>query len=153
MSSNFLSSGFNAVPLRFGSRAGGDYVIDFAALCYSKLQKPTTGTDLPNVCPEGYNHMTLPVRDMHEAKRFFVTALGGTVAFERPAHITVIVGGAKWLVVGDGGWTEADAEYPHYTLLVKAADLIPLRQRLENYAVPTSEVWSRNGNDTAVLSP
>ena len=46
--------------------------------------------------------MTLPVRDMHEAKRFFVTALGGTVAFERPAHITVIVGGAKWLVVGDG---------------------------------------------------
>ncbi len=81
----FCPSGFNAVPLRFGSRAGGDYVIDFAALCYSKLQKPAPGTDLPAVGPGGYNHMTLPVRDMHEAKRFFVAALGGTVAFERPA--------------------------------------------------------------------
>ena len=147
----FCPSGFNAVPLRFGSRAGGDYVIDFAALCYSKLQKPTTGTDLPNVGPEGYNHMTLPVRDMHEAKRFFVTALGGTVAFERPEHITVIVGGAEiGLSSETGGWTEADAEYPHYTLLVKAADLIPLKQHLENYAVPTSDLWSRNGSDTAM---
>lgn len=147
----FCPSGFNAVPLRFGSRAGGDYVIDFAALCYSKLQKPAPGTDLPAVGPGGYNHMTLPVRDMHEAKRFFVAALGGTVAFERPEHITVIVGGAEiGLSSESGGWTAADAEYPHYTLLVKSADMIPLKQRLETYAVPTSDLWSRNGSDTAM---
>lgn len=147
----FCPSGFNAVPLRFGSRAGGDYVIDFAGLCYSKLQKPAPGTDLPTVGPGGYNHMTLPVRDMHEAKRFFVAALGGTVAFERPEHITVIVGGAEiGLSSESGGWTAADAEYPHYTLLVKSADMIPLKQRLETYAVPTSDLWSRNGSDTAM---
>ncbi len=147
----FCPSGFNAVPLRFGSRAGGDYVIDFAALCYSKLQKPAPGTDLPAVGPGGYNHMTLPVRDMHEAKRFFVAALGGTVAFERPEHITVIVGGAEIGLSSEAeGWTAADAEYPHYTLLVKSADMIPLKQRLETYAVPTSDLWSRNGSDTAM---
>ncbi len=147
----FCPSGFNAVPLRFGSRAGGDYVIDFAALCYSKLQKPAPGTDLPAVGPRGYNHMTLPVRDMHEAKRFFVAALGGTVAFERPQHITVIVGGAEIGLSSEAeGWTAADAEYPHYTLLVKSADMIPLKQRLETYAIPTSDLWSRNGSDTAM---
>jgi catechol 2,3-dioxygenase-like lactoylglutathione lyase family enzyme len=95
--------------------------------------------------------MTLPVRDMHEAKRFFVGALGGTVAFERPEHITVIVGGAEiGLSSESGGWTAADAEYPHYTLFVKSADMIPLKQRLETYAVPTSDLWSRNGSDTAM---
>ena len=29
--------------------------------------------------------------------------------------------------------------------LVKSADMIPLKQRLESYAVPTSDLWSRNG--------
>jgi catechol 2,3-dioxygenase-like lactoylglutathione lyase family enzyme len=147
----FCPSGFNAVPLRLGSRAGGDYVIDFAALGYSKLQTPVTEAQLPKVGPGGYNHMTLPVRDMHEAKRFFVTALGGTVAFERPEHITVIVGGAEIGLSSEaGGWTAADAEYPHYTFFVKSEDLIPLKQRLENYRVPTSDVWSRNGIDAAM---
>lgn len=95
--------------------------------------------------------MTLPMRDMHEAKRFFVNVLGGTVAFERPEHITVIVGGAEiGLSPEAGGWTAADAEYPHYTFLVKSADLIPLRERVESYGVPTSEVWSRNGTDAAM---
>ena len=95
--------------------------------------------------------MTLPVRDMHEAKRFFVAALGGTVAFERPQHITVIVGGAEiGLSSESGGWTAADAEYPHYTLLVKSADMIPLRERVESYGVPTSDVWSRNGIDAVM---
>lgn len=147
----FCPSGFNAVPLRLGSRAGGDYVIDFAALCYDKLQRPAPETELPNVGPGGYNHMTLPVRDMYEAKRFFTTVLGGTVAFERPEHITVIVGGAEIGLSGEaGGWTAADAEYPHYTFFVKAEDLIPLRERLESYGVPTSAVWSRNGTDAAM---
>jgi catechol 2,3-dioxygenase-like lactoylglutathione lyase family enzyme len=145
----FCPSGFNAVPLRLGHRAGGDYVIDFASLCYGALRAPATNTaELPNVRPGGYNHMTLPVRDMHEAKRFFVAALGGTVALERPAHITVVVGGAEiGLSSETRGWTAADAEYPHYTFLVVPQDLAALKQRIEAYDVPTSEIWSRNGSD------
>jgi catechol 2,3-dioxygenase-like lactoylglutathione lyase family enzyme len=147
----FCPSGFNAVPLRLGHRAGGDYVIDFAALCYSALQMPAAGdAPLPNAWPKGYNHMTLPVRDMRAAKRFFVAVLGGTVAFERPAHITVVVGGAEiGLSTETRGWTAADAEYPHYTFFVKPDDLASLKQRLEAYGVPTSDIWSRNGTDAA----
>jgi catechol 2,3-dioxygenase-like lactoylglutathione lyase family enzyme len=148
----FCPSGFNAVPLRLGHRAGGDYVVDFAALCYRALQTPAAGeARLPNVRPKGYNHMTLPVRDMHEAKRFFVAALGGKVAFERPEHITVIVGGAEIGLSSEaGGWTAADAEYPHYTFSVKLHDLAPLKQRLQAYGIPTSEVWTRDGLDAAI---
>lgn len=148
----FCPSGFNAAPLRLGHRAGGDYVIDFAALCYRALQTPAAGeARLPNVRPKGYNHMTLPVRDMHEAKRFFVATLGGTVAFERPAHITVIVGGAEiGLSSESGGWTAADAEYPHYTFFAKPEDLAAVKRRIEAHGVPTSATWSRKGSDAAV---
>ena len=148
----FCPSGFNAVPLRLGHRAGGDYVIDFAALCYSALQAPAANdVQLPNVRPKGYNHMTVPVRDMHEGKRFFVAVLGGTVAFERPAHVTVVVGGAEiGLSSETRGWTAADAEYPHYTFFVKPEDLAPLGQQLEAYGIPTSDIWSRNGSDAAL---
>jgi catechol 2,3-dioxygenase-like lactoylglutathione lyase family enzyme len=148
----FCPSGFNAVPLRLGHRAGGDYVIDFAALCYNSLQDPTAGdAPLTNAHPKGYNHMTLPVSDMHEAKRFFVAVLGGTVALERPAHITVVVGGAEIGLSSEaGGWTAANAEYPHYTFLVKPHDLAPVKHRLESYGVPTSEVWTRDRLDAAI---
>src|SRR5678815_2157447 len=70
---------------------------------------------------------------------------------DRPAHITVIVGGAEIGLSSEaGGWTASDVEYPHYTFFVKSEDLIPLKQRLENYRVPTSDVWSRNGIDAAM---
>lgn len=148
----FCPSGFNAVPLRLGHRAGGDYVIDFAALCYSALQAPASNrAELPNVRLGGYNHMTLPVSDMHEGKRFFVAVLGGRVAFERPAHVTVVVGGAEiGLSPETRGWTAADAEYPHYTFLVRPEDLAALKQRIETFGVPASEIWSRNGSDAAL---
>jgi catechol 2,3-dioxygenase-like lactoylglutathione lyase family enzyme len=147
----FCPSGFNAVPLRLGHRAGGDYRIDFPALCYSTLRMPASQTNLPAVYPKGYNHMTLPVRDMHEGKRFFVATLGGRVALERPAHITAVVGGAEVGLSSEaGGWTAPDAEYPHYTFFVRSHDLIPLKQRLESYGVPTSEIWTRNGTDAAI---
>jgi catechol 2,3-dioxygenase-like lactoylglutathione lyase family enzyme len=148
----FCPSGFNAVPLRLGHRAGGDYVIDFARLCYDALTtQPVDNAQLPNVQPKGYNHMTLPVRDMREAKRFFVSALGGTVAFERPEHITVVVGGGEiGLSSETRGWTAADAEYPHYTFLVQPEDLAALKRQIEGHGVPTSDIWSRNGSDAAI---
>ena len=71
--------------------------------------------------------------------------------FELPDHVTVVVGGVE---IGqsttDRGWTAPDAEYPHYTLLVKPADLLPLKERLESFGVPTHEIWTRNGTDAAM---
>ncbi len=147
----FCPSGFNAAPLKLGARAGGDYVIDFASLCYSSLQLPSNEAELPKVRPGGFNHMTLPVRDMYEGKRFWLATLGGKVALELPDHITVLVGGAEvGMATTTHGWTAADAEYPHYTFLVKPEDLVPLKGRLGTYGIPTSEIWTRNGADTAM---
>jgi catechol 2,3-dioxygenase-like lactoylglutathione lyase family enzyme len=148
----FCPSGFNAVPLRLGHRAGGDYVIDFPGLCYDRLRPLAKGNaNLPKVRPGGFNHMTLPFRDIQEGKRFFIEVVGATLAFELPDHVTVRLGGAE---VGMGrqayGATPADAEYPHYTCLVKPDHLVPLKQRLAEHRVPTSEVWSRDGVDAAM---
>jgi catechol 2,3-dioxygenase-like lactoylglutathione lyase family enzyme len=149
----FCPSGFTAVPLRLGHRAGGDYVIDFSSLCYSQLREPTAKqVDIPNVRPGGFNHMTLPTRDMDESKRFFVEILGATVELERADHVTLRVGGADigFARNGTSGWTAADAEYPHYTFLVRPEDLLPLKERLESYGVPTHDVWTQNGMDAAM---
>lgn len=147
----YCAEGFDAVPLKLGARAGGDYVIDFAALNYRSLQPPADRSKLPKGRPVGYNHMTLPVRDMHEGKRFWVAVVGGSVLFELPDHVTVVLGGAE---IGqsttDSGWTSPDAEYPHYTLLVKPAVLIPLKERLKSYGIPTHDIWTRNGTDAAM---
>jgi catechol 2,3-dioxygenase-like lactoylglutathione lyase family enzyme len=149
----FCPSGFTGVPLRLGHRAGGDYVIDFPSLCYSQLHEPSANqVDIPKVRPGGFNHMTLPTRDMDEAKRFFVEVLGATVELERPDHVTLRIGSADigFARNGTSGWTAAEAEYPHYTFLVKPEDLVPLKQRLESYGVPTHDVWTRNGVDAAM---
>ena len=147
----YCGEGFNAVPLKLGARAGGDFVIDFDALNYRSLQPPADKTKLPKVRPEGFNHMTLPVRDMQEGKRFWVSAVGGTVLFELPDHVTVVVGGEQiGQSTAKSGWTAPDAEYPHYTLLVKPEALIPLKERLESYGVPTHDIWTRNGTDAAI---
>jgi catechol 2,3-dioxygenase-like lactoylglutathione lyase family enzyme len=145
----FCDSGFNALPLRIGARAGGDYAIDFPALRYDALKSPTTSP--PKVRAADFNHMTLPVRDLPEAKRFWMEVFGGTLTVNNPSHATVVVGGAE---VGnaplDGGWTAPDAEYPHYTFLVEPDDLLPLKEHLDSYGVPTAEVCTRNGTDASM---
>src|SRR5262249_53251903 len=90
----YCRNGLPSMTVRLGHRAGGDYVIDFPSLCYSALQPPADkGVSLPDVRPQGFNHMTVPVRDMYESKRFFVEVLGGVVVLDLPEHITTRVGG------------------------------------------------------------
>jgi len=147
----YCPGGFTAVPLRYGARAGGDYVIDFAALCYDRLKPPAANAELPRNLPGGFNHMTLPVRNMVEGKRFWVAVMGGKPVLELPDHITVELGGCPvGMADNRGGWTEPENEYPHYTFFVNPEDLLPLKESLAAYAVPTSEIWTRNGADAAL---
>jgi len=146
----FCPEGETGLRLRIGHRAGGDYVIPFPTLVYRELKEPTTAP--PKIDRLGYNHMTLPSKDLEQSKRFLTEVFGGEVVIDNPSHVTVVVGGAE---IGngkqpEGGWTEPDAEYPHYTLNVDPEDLLPLKERLEHYGVPTSEVYTRNGTDAAI---
>jgi catechol 2,3-dioxygenase-like lactoylglutathione lyase family enzyme len=125
-------------------------VIPFPSLVYRELKEPTA--EPPKIDRLGYNHMTIPSKDLEQSKRFLTEVFGGEVAIDNPSHVTVVVGGSE---IGngkqpEGGWTAPDAEYPHYTLSVGPEDLVPLKKRLESYGVPTSDVFTRNGKDAAI---
>ena len=114
----YCPEGDTGIPLRIGQRAGGDYVIPFRTLVYADLGQPASTP--PAIPMLGFDHMTLPSKDLGESKRFLAEIFGGEVTINNPSHVTVVVGGAQ---IGNGGplkngWPAPDVEYPHYTLLV-----------------------------------
>jgi catechol 2,3-dioxygenase-like lactoylglutathione lyase family enzyme len=142
----YCPKGFKDLPLRRGGRAGGDFFIDFPALGYKELRTLPSGAEAPKARVAGFNHMTIPVRDMYEGKRFLMEVLGGDLVLELPDHITVAVGGAQiGMAPMTAGWTAYDAEFPHYAFFVDPEDMAPLKERLEAYGVPTHDIWTRNG--------
>lgn len=142
----YCPKGFKALPLRRGGRASGDFFVNFPALCYRELRTPPSSAEVSKARVAGFNHMTIPVRDMYEGKRFLTEVLGGDVVLELPDHITVAVGGAQiGMAPTAGGWTAYDAEFPHYAFFVNPEDMVPLQERLDLYGVPTHDIWTRNG--------
>jgi extradiol dioxygenase family protein len=99
--------------------------------------------------PAGFNHLSIPVKDVKQSMRFFMEVLGAEPIFEleEQRFAEVRCGG---MVIGlsqqGGGWTGHDAEFPHYGLLVDAGDMWPLKERLEAHGVPTHPIWTRNGS-------
>jgi catechol 2,3-dioxygenase-like lactoylglutathione lyase family enzyme len=104
----------------------------------SDSTKPKLGT---------FNHASIPVRDLNEAKRFYTEVLGGEVALEpAPGFAEVRLGGA---IIGlseqKSGWTGPNAEYPHYAFTMAAEDFYPFIEQLKAHGVPTHQPWTRHG--------
>jgi len=103
----------------------------------------------PGLAPKvgSFSHLSLPCRDLEEAKEFFTQVLGAKVILERKdaPFVEVVLGG---VIVGlsrqPGGWTAPDAEFPHYAFYIDAANMLPLKQRLESFAIPTHPPYTRN---------
>ncbi|MBM2810393.1 MAG: hypothetical protein HW416_1152 [Chloroflexi bacterium] len=96
--------------------------------------------------PAGFHHVSVPVKDLKQAQRFFIDVMGGEFIFDAGGFAEVRCGG---MVIGfsqaDGGWTAPDAEFPHYAFLIDAEDMWPMKARLEANGVPTHAIWTRNG--------
>ena len=97
--------------------------------------------------PARFHHISIPVKDVKQSVRFFMSVLGAEDfgdrgAFAEVKFADVILG----LSSQKGGWTAPDAEFPHYAFAVEAADLWPLKERLEAHGVPTHAIWTRNGH-------
>jgi extradiol dioxygenase family protein len=96
--------------------------------------------------PAGFNHLSIPVKDVKQSLRFFIECLGAKWLQEQEGFAEVRCGG---MIIGlskqPGGWTAPDAEFPHYGLLIDANDMWPLKERLEAHGVPTHPIWTRNG--------
>lgn len=96
--------------------------------------------------PARFHHISIPVKDMKQAIRFYTTVLGAEFLWEveqfaEVKFADVILG----ISPQKGGWTAPDAEFPHYAFAVEAEDLWPLKERLEAHGVPTHPIWTRNG--------
>jgi catechol 2,3-dioxygenase-like lactoylglutathione lyase family enzyme len=133
-----------ADQLPVGAKAGGDYAIDFGALNYRwqppAAVPPAVAARQPR--PLGLNHMTLPVRDIPQALRFWTTVLGA-----KPGKVAqqVDIGGITLSFNEQpGGWTGWDEEFPHYAFFVSGEAMRPLEARLAAHGVPTNPVWTRN---------
>ena len=97
--------------------------------------------------PAGLNHVSIPVKDLKQAIRFFREVLGAEFLFEIEGFAEVRCGGMIFgFAEQAGGWTGHDAEFPHYGLLIDAEDMWPLKERLEAHGVPTHPIWTRNGS-------
>jgi len=94
----------------------------------------------------GFSHVSLPCRDVQEAIRFFTEVLGGELVYDLSAFGEVLIGGVLFgLSRQKEGWTGYSAEYPHYAFFIEPEDVLPMKERLESYGVPTNQLWSRDG--------
>ncbi|HEX6513789.1 MAG TPA: VOC family protein, partial [Chloroflexota bacterium] len=102
--------------------------------------------------PHGFRGISVPVRDLAQARQFYTAVLGGDLAFEQPDYAEVTFGS---FVVGlgkqDKGATPREAEYPHYAFTVGPEEFVAAKQRLEECGIPTHEPWGRTGRSAALM--
>jgi catechol 2,3-dioxygenase-like lactoylglutathione lyase family enzyme len=96
----------------------------------------------------GFAHITVPVRDLDEAKRFYTQVLGGTLIHERPAFAGVDIAGLhSGFSQQERGWTAHDAEFPHIAFFVSGEDFLSVKEHLEAHGVSTHQPWTRFGSE------
>ena len=90
------------------------------------------------------HHVSLACRDLEESKRFYVEVLGGELIHDiagfsevRCADIIVGISGQP------SGWTEREAEYPHYGFNVDGRNFELAKAWLAQCGVPIHG-WTRD---------
>ena len=113
---------------------------------HSTQVRAETGSEKQLPKFSGFSHMSIPVRDNKEALRFFTEVLGAELVFDREGFAEVEICG---IIVGFSpqkeGWTGFQSEFPHYAFFIEGDQFIPMKERLESYGVPTTQIWTRDG--------
>jgi catechol 2,3-dioxygenase-like lactoylglutathione lyase family enzyme len=93
-------------------------------------------------------HVSLPVRDLEEAKRFYTEVLGGRLILNLPEFAEVMLAGT---IVGfsahQGQPQSPGTEFPHVAFSIESAQFAPMKRWLEDHGVPTHDLWTRNGRE------
>jgi catechol 2,3-dioxygenase-like lactoylglutathione lyase family enzyme len=97
----------------------------------------------------GMSHVSLPCRDLEESKIFYTHVMGAERVHEIQGFVEfriedVIVG----LSEQPEGWTDPEAEYPHYAFYIDEPNFALMKERLDSYGVPNYP-WRRD--DTALM--
>ena len=101
---------------------------------------------------KSFSHLSLPCRDIEEAKLFYCIVLGGQLVVELPLFALFRISGVDIGVGSDGvSFLEKDAEYPHQAFFCGPAELIEWRDWLAGFDVPTSPIWTRTGAEALLF--
>ena len=98
----------------------------------------------------GFSHASLPARDLEQSKRFFTRVMGGELVHDIEGFAEVRVAD---VIIGlseqPGGWTERDAEYPHYAFFIDRENYWLMKEWLDRHGVP-NRPWTRD-HKTALM--
>ena len=143
----YCVTGFTSVnELELGPRQGGQ-PLPLGALNYRWDGKiGDFSLERPRI--ESFGHLSMPVRDIEQSKRFYIEVMGGEpmVTSDPETFTEVRVAGA---VVGlssrGGAWTGRESEFPHYAFHADADNFMPIIEWLKAQGVVTPGPWTRDG--------
>jgi catechol 2,3-dioxygenase-like lactoylglutathione lyase family enzyme len=142
----YCSSGYQEIrELALGPRQGGT-PLPLEALQYEWSGAVGNTAARPRI--HSFGHLSMPVRDIEQSKRFYIEVLGGEpMATSDPETFTEVrvAGAVVGLSARGGAPTGRDAEYPHYAFYAGAEDFLPMIEWLKSHGVVTPGPWTRDG--------
>jgi len=85
----------------------------------------------------GMSHVSLPCRDIEESKIFYANVMGGELVHEIQGFVEFRI---EDIILGlseqPQGWTDPEAEYPHYAFYISGPNFELMKNWLDGYGVP-----------------
>lgn len=142
----YCAAGYDAIrELALGPLQGG-VPLPLEALNYRWSGMLGNPAQRPRI--ESLNHLSMPVRDIEQAKRFWIDVFGAEpVKTSDPTTFTEVrlAGAIIGLSIRGGTPTGRDAEYPHYAFYADADNFLPMIDWLKSHGVVTPGPWTRDG--------
>ena len=101
---------------------------------------------------DGFDHVSVPCRDLEEGIRFYRDVLGGKLVVQESAFALFEISGVR-VGIGSEGCTflGRSTEYPHFAFACGAEALVQMKEWLVVCGVPTSDLWTRQGVETLMF--
>jgi len=142
----YCDSGYEDIHvLALGPRQGGS-ALPLQALQYQWNGAVGDTAQRPRV--HSFGHLSMPVRDIEQSKRFFIDVMGGEpMATSDPETFTEVrvAGAVVGLSIRGGETTGRNTEYPHYAFYADAENFLPMIAWLKSNGVVTPGPWTRDG--------
>lgn len=95
------------------------------------------------------SHVSLPCRDLEQSKLFYAQVMGGELVHEIAGFVEFRI---QDIIFGlseqPEGWTEPEAEYPHYAFYIDGANFGLMKRCLDGFGVPN---YPYRRGDTALI--
>ncbi|NQV55768.1 MAG: VOC family protein [Rhodospirillales bacterium] len=101
---------------------------------------------------KGFDHVSMPCRDLDEGIRFYRDVLGGEIVVKQPAFALFNIAGTRIGIGSDGcTFVTESAEYPHIAFHVGAEEQVQMKEWLGRCGVPTTDLWTRQGIESLMF--